>query len=142
MVSGQWLVASETPTDRMKVKTYTDLIVWQKAILLVKDVYALTKAFPKEEIYGLTSQLRRAAVSIPSNIAEGQGRGSRNEFVHFLGMAKGSLCEVQTQIHIAKELGYIDPADEKRLVEGAHEVGRILNGLPNSFKGSSENPTD
>jgi four helix bundle protein len=82
----------------MKLKSYTELIVWQKAIVLVADVYRATKLFPKEEMYGLISQLRRAAVSVPSNIAEGQGRLSTGEFRHFLGNARGSLFEVQTQI--------------------------------------------
>lgn len=117
----------------MKVKAYTDLIAWQKAITLVKEIYAASKSFPKEEIYGLTSQLRRAAVSIPSNIAEGQGRGSKNEFIHFLGNAKGSLFELQTQVHIAKELGYVDQKRAKHLIEISDEIGRIINGLLNSL---------
>src|SRR3954463_12810195 len=122
----------------MKVKAYTDLIAWKKAITLVKDVYAATKNFPRDEIYGLTSQLRRAAVSVPSNIAEGQGRGSTNEFRHFLGNSKGSLFEVQTQVHIAKELGYIEAAHAARLIESSDEVGRIINGLIKSLDGGSE----
>jgi four helix bundle protein len=117
----------------MKVKAYNDLIAWQKAIALVKDIYAVTQRFPKEEIYGLTSQLRRAAVSIPSNIAEGQGRGSKNEFIHFLGNAKGSLFEVQTQVHIGRELNYMTDTDKKRLIDSSDEVGRIVNGLLNSL---------
>ena len=117
----------------MKLKAYNDLIAWQKAMVVVKEIYSVSKNFPKEEIYGLTSQLRRAAVSIPSNIAEGQGRGSKNEFIHFLGNAKGSLFEVQTQVHIAKELSYIDQKQAKHLIETSDEVGRIINGLLNSL---------
>jgi four helix bundle protein len=93
---------NKAESTKMKVKSYTDLIAWQKAIALVTSIYAATRTFPKEEIYGLTSQMRRAAVSIPSNIAEGQGRGSTNEFIHFLGTAKGSLFELQTQVHSQK----------------------------------------
>jgi four helix bundle protein len=117
----------------MKLKSYTELIVWQKAMVLVAAVYSATN-FPKEEIYGLTSQVRRAAVSIPSNIAEGQGRLSRGESRHFLGNARGSLFEVQTQIHLAQTLKYIDSKTAATIVESADEVGRILNGLLQSLE--------
>jgi len=113
----------------MTVKAYTELIAWQKSIDLVADVYRFTRQFPKEEIYGLTSQIRRAAVSVPSNIAEGQGRISTGEFRQFLGHARGSLAEVETQIHIAKKLNYLSPAEASRLLSSCDEVGRILNGL-------------
>src|SRR5437899_2880426 len=118
----------------MKVKSYTELIVWQKAMALTADVYRVTKLFPKEEMYGLTSQLRRAAVSIPSNIAEGQGRLTTGEFRHFLGNARGSLFEVQTQIHLATNLEYFDKPTARALVESSDEVGRILNGLLQSLE--------
>lgn len=119
----------------MKVRGYTELVAWQKAIVLVKDVYAVTQKFPKEEeVYGLTSQIRRAAVSVPSNIAEGQGRGTKNEFMHFLGNAKGSLYEVQTQVHIARELNYMTDDDKKRLIGSSDEIGKILNGLLSSLR--------
>ena len=91
----------------MKVKSYQDLETWQQAMSLVVEVYRVTKLFPKEELFGLTSQLRRAAVSIPSNIAEGQGRTSTKEFLHHLSIAYGSLCEAETQILIAKKLDYL-----------------------------------
>lgn len=120
--------------DEMKLKSYTELIAWQKAMGLVAAVYSATKLFPKEEIYGLTSQVRRAAVSIPSNIAEGQGRLSRGEFRHFLGNARGSLFEVQTQIHLAQTLKYIDRETASTIVRSADEVGRILNGLLQSLE--------
>jgi four helix bundle protein len=110
-------------------RSYKDLIAWQKAMDLVTATYRATAAFPKEEQFGLTSQLRRAAVSIPSNIAEGQGRLSENEFRHFLGQARGSLMEVETQLQISQNLGYTQPAQLNDLLNACGEVGRILNGL-------------
>jgi len=100
---------------------------------LVLDVYRSTQAFPKTETYGLVSQLRRAAVSIPSNIAEGQARLSTGEFKQFLGNARGSLMEVETRILLAQELGYLEIAEGESLLGAAAEVGRILNGLLNSL---------
>jgi four helix bundle protein len=96
---------------------------------LVLDVYRCTQAFPKIETYGLTSQLRRAAVSVPSNIAEGQARLSTGEFKQFLGNARGSLVEVETQILIARDLGYLHNDQSESLLAATSEVGRILNGL-------------
>ena len=96
---------------------------------LVLNVYRCTQAFPKIETYGLTSQLRRAAVSVPSNIAEGQARLSTGEFKQFLGNARGSLMEVETQILIARDLGYLEQNQGDALLSDAAEVGRILNGL-------------
>jgi len=118
----------------MPVQTYKDLVVWKKSIELVTDVYRCTRKLPREEIYGLTSQLRRAAVSIPSNIAEGQGRRSTREFKQFLGLARGSLFEVETQIIIAKQLGYVAEQESDCLLTSAAEVGRILNGLYASLR--------
>lgn len=117
----------------MKVKKYSELIVWQKAMDLTEEVYTATKRFPKEEIYGLTSQLRRAAVSVPSNIAEGQGRKSTNEFLHHLSIAYGALMEVETQVLIAERLAYLEQVSVGKLMERAAEVGRLLNGLYNSL---------
>jgi len=110
-------------------RCYKDLIVWQKAMDLVTDIYRETAKFPHGEMYRLTSQVRRAAVSVPSNIAEGQGRLSENEFRHFLGMARGSLMEVETQLRIAENLGYIQHEHSLKLEHSAGEVGKILNGL-------------
>jgi four helix bundle protein len=93
----------------------------------------LTRCFPKDEIYGLTSQLRRAAVSIPSNIAEGQGRLSKKDFRHFLGQARGSLLEVETQLLIAQRLKYIGDADTEALARDSEEMKKILNGLISSM---------
>lgn len=118
----------------MTVKNYQDLIGWQKAMELVEVVYHLTKRFPSEELYGLISQIRRAAVSIPSNIAEGQGRSSQNEFARFLSIAHGSLREVETQILIAMRLKYLQESDAAQAMQLCGETGRILNGLMNSLK--------
>jgi four helix bundle protein len=109
--------------------SYKDLIAWQRSMALVRDVYLCTRSFPKEEMYGLAAQLRRAAVSVPSNIAEGQGRLSKREFKQFLGLSRGSLLEVETQILIAEDLGYISPEHAKGIEQQCQEVLRILNGL-------------
>jgi four helix bundle protein len=96
-------------------KSYQDLVAWQKAMDLVAEIYRLTRDFPKEEVYGLVSQLRRAAVSVPSNIAEGQGRRGPGEFKHFLRMSLGSLMEVETQIMIAARLHYLESESAKTI---------------------------
>jgi four helix bundle protein len=96
---------------------------------LVTAIYGATRTFPKDELFGITAQLRRAAISIPSNIAEGQGRLSEKEFRFFLGQARGSLMEVETQIQIAANLGYLGTEDTRKYLEACAEVGRILNGL-------------
>ncbi|MEX0676206.1 MAG: four helix bundle protein [Pirellulales bacterium] len=117
-----------------KVRTYRDLHVWQKAVVLTEEVYAATRAFPKDQIYGLTAQMRRAAVSIASNIAEGQGRQSRGEFLQFLGHARGSLAELGTQVTIAGRLGRLSPDVEETMMARLGEVGRMLNALRRSLK--------
>jgi four helix bundle protein len=111
------------------VQSYRDLVVWKKSMAWVLNVYRCTQAFPKIETYGLTSQLRRAVISVPSNIAEGQGRLSTGEFRQFLGNARGSLMEVETQILVAQDLGYFDQNQSEALLSATAEVGRILNGL-------------
>lgn len=100
---------------------------------LVESIYHATRCFPREEAYGLTSQLRRAAVSIPSNIAEGQGRKSTKEFVNYLSIAHGSLREVETQVLIAGRLKYLEQGQVELLIDRASEVGRLINGLINSL---------
>jgi four helix bundle protein len=110
-------------------KSYRDLVAWQKAMDLVTAVYRASARFPHSEIYGLTSQLRRASVSIPSNIAEGQGRFGAAEFRHFLRQANGSIMELETQILIAERLDYITSDEANNLLNNAAEVGKILNGL-------------
>ena len=115
------------------IKDHTDLIVWRKAMTLVEEVYKASREFPKEEVYGLRSQLRRAAVSIPANIAEGHGRKSTKEYAHHISIAYGSLMEVETHVEIAFRLGYIDEAKSKGIREMSSEVGRLLNGLAKSL---------
>ena len=110
-------------------RSYKDLVACQKSMDLVTAVYRATANFPKDELFGLTSQIRRAAVSIPSNIAEGQGRLSEKEFRYFLGQARGSLMEVETQLQIAQNLRYLEKQPGSALLEACAEVGRILNGL-------------
>ena len=122
----------------MGAKNYQDLIVWQRSMDFVELVYQATKAFPKEELYGLTSQLRRAAVSIPSNIAEGQGRTSPKEFIHFLSIAHGSLREAETQIMIAQRLGYIQPDQVTPMLNLASEIGKMINGLTATLSQKAE----
>jgi len=117
----------------MALRSYQELIGWRKSIELVTDVYRLTQQFPNKEIYGLTSQIRRAAVSIPSNIAEGQGRMSRGEFKQFLGHARGSTFELESQILIARNLAYLGDEDTRLLLNRIAELGRILNGLIKSL---------
>lgn len=110
-------------------QSFRDLIVWQRSIELTAHIYELSTSFPKTEIYGLTSQIRRAAVSIASNIAEGTGRGSKREFRQFLKVARGSNCELQTQLIIAAKL-QMASRDQLAKAEGlSHEIGRMLNGL-------------
>jgi len=118
----------------MAVRSYRELVAWKKAIELVTEIYRATQNFPRHETYGLTGQLRRAAVSIPSNIAEGQGRLSRGEFKQFLGHTRGSLYELDSQIVIAGNLAYLDDHQVSLLLDRAHEVGRILNGLLTSLE--------
>jgi four helix bundle protein len=113
---------------------YKDLVAWQKAMALVTEVYRATSAFPREEVYGLTSQLRRAAVSIPSNLAEGQGRQSTGEFRQFVGQARGSLLELETQLLIAQNLEFLSPQQAERLLVRTAELGRMLNGLLQSLR--------
>lgn len=109
--------------------SYRDLRVWQKSMDLAEHIYRATEEFPKAEIYGLTSQLRRAAISVPSNIAEGQGRTSRGEFRQFLGNARGSLLELETQLNLANRLAYLDDESLSMLCQECTSVSAMLNGL-------------
>ncbi len=113
----------------MTITDYTQLETWQRAMDLAAAVHAATKTYPREEVYGLVSQTRRSAVSVPSNIAEGQGRGSSREFARFLSISRGSLSELQTQILLAERFGYLDTPSSGGLMEQSHTVGRLLNGL-------------
>ena len=112
---------------------YRELKVWQSAMLLAEEAYGLCGSFSKQEIYGLTSQLQRSAVSIPSNIAEGQGRNSPNEFRHFLGIALGSLAELETQILLAQRFNYITEQQSGKVLQLADEIGKMLKGLQKSL---------
>ncbi|MBA4188245.1 MAG: hypothetical protein C0467_09545 [Planctomycetaceae bacterium] len=113
----------------MVVTSYHKLGVWQKAIELVVDCYALSHKFPNTEMYGLASQLQRAAVSVPSNIAEGAGRKFTREYIRHVGIARGSLFETETQIIISQRLGYATTEEIQPLLELVAEVGRMIHGL-------------
>lgn len=113
----------------MKIKHYRELQVWQKAMSLTKAVYVASSTFPKDELYGLVSQMRRCAVSAPSNIAEGHNRDSLKDYLRFLSMAQGSLAELETQISLACMMSYIDTTKEAELLQQADEVGKMLRGL-------------
>ncbi len=109
------------------MRPHEKLEAWQQAMRLVKQVYDLTQHFPKEEMFGLTQQMRRAAISIPSNLAEGAARNGAKEYVHFIGIARGSLAELETQMQIAQMLGYI--TDSVSVSEYTDHLGRLLTGL-------------
>lgn len=108
------------------MSTFRNLLIWQKSMTLTTQIYQLTSTFPKEEIYGLTSQIRRCSVSIPSNIAEGYGRESDKEFLRFLNISIGSLFEMQTQLEIAKNIAYINEDLFNNLYENSREVERMI----------------
>jgi four helix bundle protein len=120
----------------MGIKSFRDLLAWQKGIELVEAIYLATASFPREELYGLTIQIRKAAVSIPSNIAEGQSRHTTRDFLNFLSIAKGSLSELETQLTIAERLRYISATEAASLLQLASEVGRLIGGLSRSLKES------
>jgi four helix bundle protein len=116
-------------TEHTKAQHYKDLLVWQKGMLLAKLVYQLTQKFPAEERYGLTSQLRRAGVSVPSNIAEGQARRGTNEFLQFLSIAEGSLAELETQLLLSIDLAYCKPADAEPPLKEIDELQKMMVAL-------------
>lgn len=120
------------------LKSYRELLVWQKAMELVVLVYRLTETFPKREVYGLAAQLRRAGVSVPSNIAEGYGRGSRREYLQFLSIAQGSLKELETQVLIAERLTFATAAQASRLLSEAEAIGKMLGSLIRSLKAKGD----
>ncbi|HJO93532.1 MAG TPA: four helix bundle protein [Victivallales bacterium] len=119
---------------RIKIKTYRDLLVWQKSMDLVSEIYKTTKNFPREEQYGLISQIRRCAVSIPSNIAEGYGRNSSNDYIRFLQISVGSLYELQTQIEISYNLKYLLEESFKTIYEKTKELERMLSSMIKKLK--------
>ena len=130
----------ERQEERSGGQNFRDLVVWQRAVELVVEVYRATKTWPRDEAYGLTNQARRAAVSVPANIAEGQGRNSQNEFLHHLGIAYGSLCELGTHLIIAERLGYIEAQALTALTERSTQVARPLNGLMRSLRSPDSHP--
>ena len=118
-----------------KIKSYKDLLVWQKGLNLVSEIYVLTKSFPSEEKFGLTSQMRRSAVSVPSNIAEGWGRGTPAQYVHFLKIARGSLLELETQLIISEKLDYTKI--EQKIFTMIDEESKMLNSLIRKVEASA-----
>lgn len=116
------------------MRSHNNLEAWKKSLDFVVDIYKATDGFPKEEKFGLTSQLRRASVSIPANIAEGAGRRSDKEFLHFLSIAQGSASEVETELLIAFRLGFLQDATHEHLSRSLDEIGRMITGLSNYLK--------
>jgi four helix bundle protein len=122
------------------LKNYMDLKVWQKAYKLCINIYKLTGTFPKEELYCLTSQLRRASISIPSNIAEGYGRETTREYIRFLYIAYGSYCELETQLLLSYDLKYLREEQKKELLKDTKKVERMLKALIKSLKNKVSKP--
>lgn len=118
------------------IKNYKDLIIWQKSIMLVKIIYQITQSFPKEEQYGITNQLRRCAVSIPSNIAEGYGRNSTNDYIRFLQIATGSLYELETQVEISFQLNYMTQLQKDEVFNLCTEIDKMIYSLIQKIKQS------
>ena len=130
------LVITHYPLVTKNVRNYRELIVWQKSMRAAREVYSLVKRLSKEELYGLSDQMRRAAVSIPSNIAEGQGRKLTKEFLQFLSIANGSRTELETQLLLCVEIGYLSDSDITATWQTLQEVGKLLNALINSLNKS------
>lgn len=125
VISDQWPVVSE----KQPLRSYRELKVWQNSVELVTVIYQITASFPKEEMYGLTAQIRRSAISIPSNIAEGAARNSTKEFIRFVDIALGSLAELETQFIIANNLGFVSENSKNESMDSLQDVGKMLNGL-------------
>lgn len=124
------------------VSRYRDLVVWQQAMDLVVDAYRISALFPRDEKYGLVQQLRRAAVSVPSNIAEGHGRDHMGDYLHQLSIANGSLMELETQVLIAGRLGYAPGDKTNSVLARAARVGKLLSGLTRALKARRRAPPD
>lgn len=122
-----------------EIKTHKDLLVWKKSIDLVEQIYKFTKQFPKEELYGITNQMRRCAVSIPANIAEGSGRKNKAEFIQFLHIALGSASELETHLIISQRLGFLSSNSYDEIMNVLNEIIKMICGLINSL--NSLNPT-
>ena len=123
----------------MRIHNFRELVAWQKAMKLTKEIYLLTNTFPASERYGLTSQIQRAVVSIPSNIAEGAGRPTEKELVHFLSFALGSAYELETELLLAGEFGYIDAEQSKQINKEVVEVQKLVYSLMKKFNPSEGN---
>lgn len=119
---GFWCLLLDMEYNNPKITSFRDLIIWQKGLDIAKEIYEITKSFPKEEIFGLTSQIRRSAVSISSNIAEGRGRSSKKDFINFLYIAQGSLFEVETQLILAKEIYKVDLKNLPKMIEDEQKM--------------------
>jgi four helix bundle protein len=130
----------ERAVTQTQIRDYKDLVVWQKGMQLAKDVYQLTQSFPAEEKFGLVSQMRRAVVSVPSNVAEGQARNTTGEFVQFVSHAEGSLAELDTQIRLSIELGFCREATVKSIQELIIEEQKMLKSLRRSLKANALTP--
>ena len=117
----------------MKIQSYRELEVWKKSMKVVTEVYRITRSFPREELYALTSQLRRAAISIPSNIAEGWGRNSTKEYMQFLRIARGSLLELETQLTISQNLAYLNTSVLQSMLQITAEVNKMINAMINKL---------
>jgi four helix bundle protein len=124
----------------MALQKVTDLILWQKSMDFAESVYLCTHSFPKTEIYGFTKQVRSAAVSIPSNVAEGYEQLTTGNFIRFLGIAKGSLAQVETQLHLACRLKYLDQNVLDGLLSRSSEIGRLLHGLLKALRRNQSPP--
>ena len=118
---------------RKHIYNFRDLLIWQKAMDLVERIYRVTQGFPKEELYGMTSQIRRSAISVPSNISEGHARRSTKAYLSFLSVAYGSLAELETQLILCNRLGYLRDESSEELLSLSAEIGRMINGLINSL---------
>ncbi|MBX7135877.1 MAG: four helix bundle protein [Fimbriimonadaceae bacterium] len=125
----------------MALSSYQDLEVWRRAVDWAEAAYRATQTFPREEAYGLTSQIRRAAVSVPSNIAEGAARAGTKEFLQFLGIARGSLAEAETLMLISSRLGFLDHQQRESLMAQSDEIGRMITGLRKSLKSKMADST-
>ena len=130
----------ERAAARTQIRDYKDLVVWQKGMQLAKEVYQLTQSFPAEEKFGMVSQMRRAIVSVPSNVAEGQARNTTGEFVQFVSHAEGSLAELDTQIRLSIELGFCREATVKSIQELIIEEQKMLKSLRRSLKANALTP--
>ena len=127
-------------TEKTAVRSFRDLLVWQRSVLLAAEVFRLTQTFPREQLFGITAQMQRSAVWAGSNIAEGQGRLTRGEFRQFLGIARGSNAELQTQLEISKVLGMGDQAQLARVEALAIEISKRINALLNALRPPKQEP--